>query len=91
MKKELIENYGSFDNAARTQANYLHAHGLFDAADMIDVLMKERNQLLEALKLLHSNFKSQHQGLLFLGAPDFVYMDNVATKAIADAEDGEHR
>lgn len=89
MKEDLIENYGSIEHAALSQSNYLHDHGLFDASDVIDVLLKERNQLFEALKLLHTNFKSQHEALLMLRSPEFVYMDKVATKAIADTEDDE--
>lgn len=49
-------------------------------------LLQQRAELLEALKLLHRNFRSQHSTLLILGAPDFVYMDKVADRAITKSE-----
>lgn len=78
--------YDKLEDVARRELNYLHDHGLFDASAVLDELLTQRNQLLEALKLLHSNFKSQHKALLMLGAPDFTYMDAVASEAIRRAE-----
>lgn len=52
----------------------------------IEHLEQQRDELLEALKLLHRNFRSQHANLLILGAPDFVHMDKVADSAITRAE-----
>ena len=84
MREELIENYGSIEYAALSQSRYLHEHGLFDASVVIEVLLKERNQLLEALKLLHSNLKSPSMELSY---SDFMNMDKVAKKAILRAEE----
>ena len=84
MREELIENYGSIKYAALSQSRYLHEHGLFDASVVIEVLLKERNQLLEALKLLHSNLKSPSMELSY---SDFMNMDKVAKKAILRAEE----
>ena len=84
MREELIENYGSIKYAALSQSRYLHEHGLFDASVVIEVLLKERNQLLEALKLLHSNLKSPSMELSY---SDFRNMDKVAKEAILRAEE----
>lgn len=81
--EELIENYGSTENAAWSQSRYLYEHGLFDASVVIDTLLKERNQLLEALKLLSSNLKSQSVELSY---SDFRHMDKVAKEAILRVE-----
>ena len=82
--KELIENYGSTENAAWSQSRYLYEHGLFDASIVIDTLLKERNQLLEALKLLHSNLKSQSVELSY---SDIQAHGQVAKEAIFRVEE----
>lgn len=47
--KDLVDQYGSIEQAAHAQAAYLHDHGLFHAEDVIDCLLKQRDELLEAL------------------------------------------
>ena len=84
MREELIENYGSIEYAALSESRYLHEHGLFNASVVIEVLLKERNQLLEALKLLHSNLKPHNMELSY---SDFMNMDKVAKRAIHRAEE----
>lgn len=81
--------YDTLLDVARKESACLHALGLFDASVALDELVKQRAVLLEALKLLHENFKSQHGILLSLGSPDFVYMDSVAKEAIRIAESVE--
>jgi hypothetical protein len=52
-------------------------------------LADQRAELLEVLKAMHANFKSQHELILLIGSPYFVELNQRAEAAIANAEGAE--
>lgn len=68
------------------ESAYLHNHGLFEASFAMDRLVRQREELLEALKLLHNEFKSQKDVRSNLSNTDYKSLNSLVERVITRVE-----